>query len=192
MKAIYVAFSAALLMCVQVTAVQADSFELPSEAGNACTGNYLDITAKGEALSISQLGLLLAPGKHRIRIYTKIGSYVGSELVQGHWHLRLDKRIRSKGEAEYTNVSLPEILVPAGDTIGMMIVSDNTVFYSNADGANEFQENKDLKVFSRDAVCGEAFDKTIADRVWNGKIVYNDDFCFHLKASNNNLLYLCL
>ena len=172
--------------------VQAHTFTHQMSAGNSCNGNYLDISAKQQPVRLSALGLHLSPGSHRLKVYTKDGSYRGAELDAGLWQMHGEYQVESKGHGKLTRVALRELKIDPLETKGVMIVSTHTLFYSNADQVESYRENADLSVYAADSICGEAFNDILHERVWNGALFYNEaELCFPV-ATENALIPLCL
>ncbi|RBP52850.1 hypothetical protein [Arenicella xantha] len=174
--------SLGLGICCGVQA--AERILLSNQGGNSCTGNYLDITAKAKPITVNALGLSLSPGTHRLRIFTKQGSYLGSELRSESWRKVSDFSIQSQGFDKFTRLDLSDFIVDSFETTGLMVVSSNTLFYSNSEDSEAYLENSDLAVYANDAVCGEPFSGSIPNRVLNGVVFYNEGFCFPLIVPN--------
>lgn len=181
-----------VLCAFSFSPVHANKFTHQMSAGNSCNGNYLDVTAKQQPVTLSALGLHLSPGTHQLKLYTKDGSYQGAERDAGSWQLQGTYRVESKGYGTLTRVALKELRIAPLETKGIMMISTHTLFYSNADAVEPYRENAELSVYAADAVCGEPFNGVLRDRVWNGALFYNEsELCFPVLA-NKRLVPVCL
>lgn len=180
------------MLCTSAPSFAAEKIDLGFAGGNSCTGNYLDISAKEIPLQVSAFGLHLAPGRHNIQVYSKTNSYVGSETFANHWRLLSERAVVSTGQNKQTRIEVKQFTVNPHSTTGLLIRSDHTLMYSNADGSNQSSGNKDLSTYSGDASCGEAFVGVVADRVFNGVIYYNESDCYDSHTEQGKGFRFCL
>jgi hypothetical protein len=107
-----------------------------------------------------------------------MGSYVGAQTYADSWEKLASKQVRSNGYDRLTRFDMSDFTVAAHQTTGLMVVSSHSLFYSNSLDTDAYVENNDIAIYANDAVCGEAFANSIADRVFNGAIYYNESICF--------------
>ncbi len=88
----------ALFLCFSSTS-SAGLITTTFAGGNGHAGNMFDVTVFTNPLTVTGLDLNLNSGTFDVEVYTKSGTYVGSETATGDWTLRsTNNGIVSSGE----------------------------------------------------------------------------------------------
>lgn len=156
------------------TSSYAASITTTFAGGNSAAGNMFDVTTFGNALRITSLEInveSLATGGSVLDVYTKPGTYVGSETDSSVW-----TRVSSTALATASPVGTPtfvgitDFILGANSLTGFYITFESGSFLEYTDGSNTYS-NADLRL---DLGVGKAglFGSTFSPRTWNGTINY--------------------
>ena len=155
---------------------------VPFSGGNGLsTGSavYFDINVTNPAgISLSQFftnANATAGTPFSLEIYTKGGTYVGSEQTAAAWTLRATGGGVAVGNnvAPGALVEFPDFAIPTGTTGFALRIIGAGHSYTNGNGGNQTYTNADMTI-SLGKSQGTLFTSApITPRVWNGTVVYN-------------------
>jgi hypothetical protein len=141
----------------------------------ASSGNMFDLTTLSNALNITSLDVsTLNTGALTVNVYTKTGTYVGSETNSGVWSKVAtgSTTATTSDNGSVTTVDISDFLLNPNTTYGMYVelIGTGVNFTS---GANTYS-NSDLSITTGSGIGG-AFGSTavLTPRTWNGTINYN-------------------
>jgi len=155
---------------------------VPFTGGNGLgTGSavFFDINVTNTAgITVSQLKTnanAVAGTGFTLEIYTKTGTYVGSEQVAGAWTLKATGAGVSIGNNQPGGslADFPDFAIPTGTTGFAVRIIGAGHSYTNGNGANQLYTNADMSI-SLGKSQGTLFTSApITPRVWNGTVIYN-------------------
>lgn len=142
-----------------------------STTGASSGGNMFDITTFGNALNVTSLEVNVdTTGTFNLDVYTKSGTYVGSQTNSGAWTLVSSATgITGQGQDNRTFVDIPDFTLAANSVTGIYVATNTTIRYTS--GANTFS-NGDLQL-DLGAGIGGLFGNVFTPRTWNGTITYD-------------------
>jgi hypothetical protein len=147
-------------------------------SNNGQDGNMFDVQAGPNALTVTALDLNLSGGStNTIQVYTKLGTFVGSETTPAAWTL-VDTitGVTSAGNNVPTHVNLPTSFTLAANTREGLYITDTggiNVNYTRGTAVGDVAaSNADLTIY-QGAGKSYSFDLTFEPRIWNGTIYYN-------------------
>ncbi len=169
------AMAACALLAFHPTQVHADIISTGFAGGNGQSGNMFDVnvlTVSG--IEISQFDLNLDLGSWDLMLYTKSGTYVGSETTPSDWTLHeTTLGLTSAGENQPTAWDISDLTLGPGIHSFYVNVANGTALnYTNgtAEG-NLAASNADIEIF--EGIGNQAnFGGQFSPRVWNGNIIY--------------------
>jgi hypothetical protein len=140
-------------------------------SNNSLDGNMFDVTTLANPITVTSLDLNLTSGTHTIELYTKAGTYVGSETKASAWTKVATGTLVSTGMNVPMSFSVPNLVLAANAVTGFYVTDTSNSWpmqYTN--GANTYS-NADLQLSLR---VGKAypFGTTTSPRTWNGTIHY--------------------
>lgn len=137
---------------------------------------YFDITVGPADIEITDIDINTAdPGSFTMDVYTKEGTYVGSETNQSLWTLSSTASGTASGVDTPSNAVLADpITLSANTTYGMALVLDTTHshYYTNGDGSNQNFSNDDLSIALGSATNVPFTPSVFSPRIFNGAIHY--------------------
>jgi PEP-CTERM motif len=145
--------------------------------GNDYDGNMFDVSVGANALMVTGLDVNVDTGSLTINVYTKAGTYVGSETNSAAWTLDSSTAVTGLGEGNETFVSITPFLLSANAVTGMYVTINTNVdaapFMYYTDGNNTYS-NADLTLTAGDGLGGLFGSLGVfAPRTWNGQIDYD-------------------
>ena len=157
----------------EALATIADTLSTTYDGGNGCGfGNMFDVIATTDLTIDSMRGHFNAADT--VKVYYKIGSYVGSEEVPGDWTLLGSAEINTSATAyEALVFSVGQLSLTAGDTVGIYVQAN--VRYTNVTVGTTYS-NADMTIAGGAGLCA-SFATTFSPRMWNGTIFYNTGGC---------------
>lgn len=137
---------------------------------------YFDITVGPADIDIDAIDINTADtGAFTMDVYTKTGTYVGSETNQSAWTLSSTATGTSAGQNNPSNAVLATpITLSANTTYGMALVLDanHSHYYTNGTGSNQNFSNDDLAL-ALGAASNTPFSGAVfSPRIFNGTIHY--------------------
>lgn len=147
---------------------------------NSASANVFDVAVVGSPLLVTSLALNLSSGTHTIALYTKPGTWVGSDNTAAAWTL-VDTvaDVASNGPDNATLVDFSDFVLAANATTGLYIsVIDpagiNDLLYTDGTGVgNIAAANSDLEILEGAGKQATLFSgPTFVPRIWNGMINY--------------------
>lgn len=145
--------------------------------GNGQDGNMFDVVTLGSALTVTAFDINLdTGGAQTVKIYSKSGTWVGSENNGAAWTL-IDTitGVTSSGANVPTFIDVADFILPAVSTTALYLTTpDNPNFsYTNGTGVgNIAAANSDLRILEGSGNEYE-FGFTYTPRIWNGTIYYS-------------------
>lgn len=130
-------------------------------------GMFFNVTAKSKDVYITGFDLEMSVGGI-VRVYYKIGSYVGSETVSGDWTLLGSRNIQAGDSV--APIPLGGLTIPAGTSYGFYLKSDNPVRHNSSASRQKTYSNDDITIFG-DSTSLALFGATNA-RTWSGSVHY--------------------
>jgi hypothetical protein len=160
-------------------AVRAEAGFLTTEfaSNNQGNGNMFDVQTGPNALTVTAFDLNLKTGfTDTIQVYTKLGTFVGSETNPAAWTL-VDTitGVTSAGTDNPTHVNLPTAFTIGANTLeGLYITTTAGLMrYTNGTAIGDVAaSNADLTIFQGDGVA-YPFGTPFESRTWNGTIHYD-------------------
>ncbi len=150
---------------------QAASITTTFAGGNGFSGNMFDVTTFSNDLVVESLEINASTGGDFFDVYTKSGTYVGSETNPADWTLVSSTFLNlvSPGGTP-TFVDVNDFILPGNSTTGLYVTFRNVSGVNYTNGANTYS-NADLRL---DLGVGKApnFGSTFRPRTWNGTINY--------------------
>ncbi|MCH6259461.1 hypothetical protein MLD52_23095, partial [Puniceicoccaceae bacterium K14] len=147
-------------------------------SNNGYAGNMFDVTTFGNDLNITGLGVNTDANigsNVTFSLYTKIGSYSGSETNASDWTLIDTKTFASAGEDNESFFDVSDFVLSSNTTYGFYVDlssynrNTNRLVYTN--GSNTYS-NADLQI-DTGIGRGTGFSSSIfSPRTWNGSIHY--------------------
>ncbi|MBL7773041.1 MAG: hypothetical protein JNM95_09280 [Chitinophagaceae bacterium] len=171
-------------LSVSATSVETGSLFTSVDAGNSNQGNIFDVTALRN-ITITSVRMHLSNSAGTIptqaEVWYKAGGYGGTIVSSSTGWTKLGNTVNVTpiGLGFLTTVSLTASLtIPAGQTYGLAVVANGTVYYSNGTAVgNILSENPDLQI--KEGHGGIGFGGTFnfpnSPRNWNGQINYTVD-----------------
>lgn len=136
-----------------------------------------DVSVFGNDLTINSLDVNLASGSaigDEIEVYTKNGTYVGSETTPGDWTLVSTTALTSvEPTGTPTPIDVPDFFLNANTTYGFYVTLNTGNDLKYTDGANTYT-NSDLEI-QTGVGKGYPFEASFTPRTWNGTINYTSD-----------------
>jgi hypothetical protein len=167
----------ALAMSIEVNPAQAASLSTTFSSNNGQAGNMFDVTTFGNDLNVTGLDLNLDSivSPLTVKLYTKLGSYVGAETDPSAWTLASTNILNSTaGTDNPTFVDITDFILSANSVTAFYVDAVQTVVnYTNgtAPGQPTFS-NADLSI-ATGAGKGANFGSTFSPRTWNGTVYYD-------------------
>lgn len=141
---------------------------------NGSGGNMFDIKALQE-LSVTEMDIhTSAAGNVVATLYTKAGTYVGSENNSGAWTQIASVTVASQGQGTPTPIPAFSTPVPvASGAIQAFFVNVSSIRYTNGGSLGAvFAENSHMQFFEGKGRSGSFGTAIYSPRVWNGAIRY--------------------
>jgi hypothetical protein len=147
---------------------------------NSASANVFDVISLGNSLLVTSLELNLSDGTHTIALYTKPGTWVGSDNTAGDWTL-VDTvtDLVSNGPDSSTLAVFADFQLSASSTTGFYLtlidpVGSNDLLYSTGTGVgNILASNSDLEILEGAGKQADLFSGiTFTPRSWSGTINY--------------------
>merc|ERR1712071_688333 len=141
---------------------------------NGSGGNMFDIKALQE-LSVTEMDIhTSAAGNVVATLYTKAGTYVGSENNSGAWTQIASVTVASQGQGTPTPIPGFSTPVPvASGAIQAFFVIVSSIRYTNGGSLGAvFAENSHMQFFEGKGRSGSFGSSIYSPRVWNGAIRY--------------------
>merc|ERR1712232_676305 len=139
---------------------------------NGSQGNMFDIKAKQD-LTIKEMDVNTSSGNINVEVYTKSGSYSGSQNISGAWTSILSGSGTGEGQGNPTPLSpFNGVVVASGATQGFFVLV-NSIRYTNGSAVGSvFAENSHMQFFEGIGRSGGFGSSIFSPRVWNGNIRY--------------------
>ena len=165
---------------------QAASITTTFSSNNEQAGNMFDVTTFGRSLTVTGLNInamqLNDPSNGVIDVYTKSGTYVGSETNPAAWNLVSATSLASANPTDTpTFVDVTDFTLPANTTTGLYVLfqgqpnsafvpgsKTNILAYTN--GSNTYS-NADISLSLGTGNRG-TFGTSFSSRTWDGTIYY--------------------
>lgn len=165
----------AFLLLIAAGSAHAGVLTTTFASNNGQSGNMFDVNVLGNALNVTAFDVNLNPGTYTLEIYTKSGSYVGSEATAADWTL-IDTLtgVTSAGTDLATFIDVADFILAAGSTSALYITTTTGgMNYTNGTAVgNVAAANADLQILEG-AGKSYAFGSTFQPRIWNGTIYYS-------------------
>ena len=167
---------------VCAAAAQANSLTTMFTAGNNGSSlwtNYFDATVLSGPITVTAFDVNVGAGAFTLDVYTRTGTYVGSELNGGTgWTLVASGSGTGLGSTLASAVDVTDFVLGAGVTGMALRYNGVSPFYTNGNGSNQSFSNADLKLDlgASAATTAGAFaagSSLFQNRVWNGTVYYN-------------------
>ena len=170
-KIIYGASFIVAAMFMVAGSAQAGMITTTFANDNGQAGNMFDVTVFGNPLTVTGLDLNLDSGTYNVEVYSKIGTYVGSETNIGDWTLRsTNNGVVSSGAGLPTFVDISDFLLSSASVNGFYITLVNSTGINYTNGANIYS-NADLQL-NLGVGVSNPLGATFNPRTWNGTIYY--------------------
>jgi hypothetical protein len=165
-----------LLIVAAASLARGSSIFTTFAGGNRFTGNMFDVSVGSSALLVTGLDVNVDTGSVTINVYTKAGTYVGSDTNSAAWTLDSSTTVTGLGTNNETFVSVTPFLLAANAVTGMYVTVDSNtnappyMYYTNG---NNTYSNADLTLTAGEGLGG-LFGSlaTTQSRTWNGQIDY--------------------
>lgn len=150
-------------------------------SNNEFEGNMFDVTTFGNALLVTGLDVNVhTTERFNIDVYTKSGTYVGSETTPGNWTLTASGTGTGAGRDNPSFVDITDFLLPASSLTGMYVTVSPAVGFGAhvlmryTNGSNTYS-NADLQLDLGVGVGGlfGHNGNIFSPRTWNGTIYYD-------------------
>jgi hypothetical protein len=182
--------SRATLLCAVAGGLAAASASAQSLSTIYATNNngsvggivYFDIVTGASPITITSLGTNLgvqAAGTYGFTMYTKPGTYLGSESNAGAWTVATTGTVAGTGITNTPSpVTMGSVVLGAGTTTGVALVlagggqPSASHYYTNGTGSNQSYSNSDLTINLGAANNVPFAASPFTPRVWNGTINY--------------------
>lgn len=146
-------------------------------AGNSNRGAMFDATTFSNSLTVTGIEINSTSssfsGSDTIAVYTKSGTYVGSETNSSAWTLvsqSLVSALNPLGTPSFIDVT--DFILPSSSVTGIYVTFTGGNSFTYTNGTNTYS-NADLRL-DLGVGKGSLFGTTIPSRTWNGSIIYND------------------
>jgi hypothetical protein len=145
--------------------------------GNQFDGNMFDLSVGSNALVVNGLDVNVDTGSMTINVYTKPGTYVGSETNAAAWTLDSSTVVTGAGSGLETFVAVTPFLLSANAITGMYVTIDTNVnaapYMHYTNGSNTYS-NADLTLTAGIGLGGLFGSLGVNNpRTWNGQINYS-------------------
>ena len=154
--------------------VQAASITTTFAGGNGQPdGNMFDVTTFTNSLTVTALDVHFATTTaFNLNVYTKSGTYVGSQTNSGAWTLAATGSATGAGSGTPTFVDITDFVLPANSLTGFYVDLDvDGIIYT--DGFNTFS-NADIQLDLGAGILGDFGSINVfSPRTWNGTIYYD-------------------
>lgn len=167
------------ILALTASAASAAMITTTFSSNNGYAGNMFDVTTSDNELNITGLNVntsALAGTDVTFALYTRIGTYVGSENNAGSWTLQDTQTFSSAGANNASFFDLADFSLASNTTYGFYVdlvdyeYGVKRLLYTS--GANSYS-NSDLSISAGVALGDGAFStKTFSPRTWNGSIQY--------------------
>lgn len=167
------------LVALTASAANAGLLTSTFNSNNSYAGNMFDVSTFNNQLNITGLDIntsAQAGSNVTVALYTKKGSYIGSETNASDWTLADTKTFTSAGSGNATHFDVTDFKLGNNETFGFYVdlismdyATNSFLNYTN--GANTYK-NSDLQI---DAGIGRGrgfSSASFAPRTWNGNIHY--------------------
>ena len=158
------------MISAETTTGGAASLASPNQAGgNGCGGGVMfDITnTSSYDITINSFDVRLQATNPPMAVYTKVGTFVGSETVGANWTL-LGNYTTTGAANTFDNVDVTDFDVPAGATLGVYL--EYNASYTNIT-APQVVSNSELTLTLGVGLCS-AFGGVNQGRGFNGEVYY--------------------
>jgi len=108
-----------------------------------------------------------------LEVWTKPGTYVGSQQNAAAWTLTATGGGVTTGTGTPSLAEVPDFALPMGITGFALRIIGAGHTYTNGNGANQFYANSDLSITLGQSVAALFTGTPINPRVWNGTLRYN-------------------
>jgi hypothetical protein len=138
--------------------------------GNGCTGGaMMDLIATSGNITVTSLDIVpAATGAQTVNVYTKNGTYVGSQTVAGDWTLLGSYAINGT-IGQVVNIDVDDFTINQGDVTGVY-VNFNAQYTTVPAGTSYTDGNLTIQVGS--GLCGQ-FAAVLTPRGFNGTVYYD-------------------
>jgi len=106
-------------------------------------------------------------------VWTKPGTYVGSQQMAAAWTLTATGGGITTGTGTPSLADVPDFTLAPGITGFALRIIGAGHTYTNGNGANQFYANSDLTISLGQSVSALFTGTPIANRIWNGRLRYN-------------------
>ncbi|HOY30414.1 MAG TPA: CARDB domain-containing protein [Bacteroidales bacterium] len=165
-----------------------DSLNTVFNGSTTCAGgNMFDLEPLGSNLSVT--GFNVRPnvaGAFTVGVYTKQGSYSGSEITPAAWTLLGTYNASSTATGAMTYVDVDDFLVLSGQVTGVYLYFNAT--YSSLTSVTTYT-NTDLKLTSGVGLCS-LFGDINVPRGFNGTVLYDKSGCPSARVPDTAFLSL--
>ncbi len=166
----------ALVACWISAPVNADIITTSFSTNNGQAGNMFDVNVLASpGIDLTSLELNLDPGNWDISLYTKIGSYVGSETNASDWTLHSQiTGLTSNGTDTATPWDIPDLNLSSGINSFYVVNTNGTAInYYNGGGVGSVEAaDANIEVFEGLGRAG-LFGAQFSPRVFSGSLEYN-------------------
>ncbi len=140
-------------------------------AGNGSNGNMFDVVTNTNSVTINSFEQnIQSVGSVTMRVYYKVGTYVGSTTNTAVWTLLGTATVVSTFNGDIVSVPIGGLTIPANSTYGLYVTTtSSTVNYTN--GTNSYSDTN----ITINTGVGKTypFGDTYTPRTWNGTINYS-------------------
>jgi hypothetical protein len=178
MKKFSLVLSCLVLLCFGGKQATAAIITTTFGGDNGQAGNMFDITVFNSDLTITGLDVninITSSSMQGVKIYTKTGSYSGSEGTPGDWTLLFQGMVSAAAVGNPTFVNIPDFLALANSTYAWYITITTTSNIKYTDGNSEgaiFVQNSDMAILEGVGIASN-FGTTFRPRIWNGSMYYD-------------------
>ncbi len=165
--------SAAIAAATVTTEANSAILTTTFASNNGQSGNMFDVVTMDAALTVTGFDLNLNAGTWDIEIYSKSGTWVGSNNDPSAWTLIDSGSVSSSGNTP-SFFDVADFILNAAGTTALYItgISTSTMRYTNGTGVgNIAASNADLQILEGAGVA-YPFSTTFMPRIWNGSIHY--------------------
>ncbi len=166
-----------LIFMLTISAASAyaqNSITTTFSSNNSYYGNMFDATTFGPQLTVTGIDINpVGTGTYIIEVYTKPGSYIGSETTPEDWTLVSTTEVTVSTANVPTFVDVTDFILPAASVTGMYITSTsgNRLGYTN--GSTSYSNDEIMLTLG--VGKGDLFGGTFNPRTWNGTIYYDSN-----------------
>ncbi|MCG2419635.1 M36 family metallopeptidase, partial [Aequorivita sp. F47161] len=152
------------------------SMTLPSASppNNSASGEMFDIVAGANDILINSLDFAFRSDgttPANVELWTKVGSYTGSETTPGDWTLHQTQVYPTQVAAASVNFSSVNIAIPAGQTLGVYLATNNGVRLGYVNGNNTYSDA--YVTINAGAGVSYPFSTIFPNRTWVGAVNYS-------------------